>query len=169
MTTESYAKEDHREAVNNAERATAQFIAFQVDDREYGIDILSVREIRGWSPVTGVPNSPNEVLGIVNLRGAIVPIIDLKACFGDGTTDIAKSNVVVIVRIEHHVVGLVVDAVSDILSVNPSAIQPMPELQGSGAKLVPQIINYEGRLLGVLDLGRIMDLDKLEGVAATVQ
>ncbi|NQV79309.1 MAG: purine-binding chemotaxis protein CheW [Alphaproteobacteria bacterium] len=169
MNAQVNSKEDHRQAVDHAERATAQFIAFQVDDREYAIDILAVREIRGWSPVTAVPNSPEEILGIVNLRGAIVPIVDLKACFGDGKTDIAKSNVVVIVRITQHVVGLVVDAVSDILSVNPSSIQPMPELQAGGAKLVPQIINFEDRLLGVLDLNRIIDLEHLDEVAATVQ
>jgi purine-binding chemotaxis protein CheW len=163
----SPSTEDHRQAVDQAERATAQFIAFHVDEREYGVDILSVREICGWSPVTAVPNSSSEVLGIVNLRGAIVPVIDLKSCFGAGRTQVDKSSVVVIVRIGRQVVGLVVDGVSDILSVNPGEIQPMPDLHGGEANLVPRIINHEGRLLGILDLNQIVDIDELEVVAAT--
>ncbi len=137
-------------------------MAVGVGDRSYVIDIHSVREIRGWTNVTPIPDSPPAVIGIVNLRGAIVPIVDVRVCFGDAPTRADRSNVVVIVAIDEHLVGLLVDAVSDIITVAQSALQDMPTIDASGGpRIVPEVINHEDRLLGVIDLARLVDAESL--------
>lgn len=105
-----------------------QFITFTLDSQEYGIDIMVVREIKGWSPTTSIPNSPAHVRGVMNLRGVIVPIFDLRARFGMGLTDPSKMHVVVIVSLHAKTVGLLVDAVSDIISIEPDAVRPVPDM-----------------------------------------
>lgn len=107
---------------------TLQFITFTIDGAEYGVDIMKVREIKGWSATTAIPNSPPHVRGVINLRGIIVPIFDLRARFGMGLTDPGKMHVVIIVIIGARTVGLLVDAVSDIISIEPGAIRPVPEM-----------------------------------------
>lgn len=105
-----------------------QFITFTLDGQEYGIDIMVVREIKGWSSTTSIPNSPPHVRGVMNLRGVIVPIFDLRARFGMGTTDPSKMHVIVIVSLRSKTIGLLVDAVSDIISIAPDAVRPVPEM-----------------------------------------
>jgi len=105
-----------------------QFITFTLDSQEYGIDIMVVREIKGWSATTSIPNSPPHVRGVMNLRGVIVPIFDLRARFGMGTTDPSKMHVIVIVSLRSKTIGLLVDAVSDIISIAPDAVRPVPEM-----------------------------------------
>ena len=105
-----------------------QFITFTLDDQEYGIDIMVVREIKGWSVTTSIPNAPSHVRGVMNLRGVIVPIFDLRARFGMGLTEPSKMHVVVIVSLKSKTVGLLVDAVSDIISIQPDAIRPVPDM-----------------------------------------
>ena len=105
-----------------------QFITFTLDGQEYGIDIMVVREIKGWSATTAIPNSPPHVRGVMNLRGVIVPIFDLRARFGLGMTDPSKMHVIVIVSLRSKTIGLLVDAVSDIISIEPGAVRPVPEM-----------------------------------------
>ncbi len=104
-----------------------QFISFKVGSEEYAIDILSVREIKGWTSTTVLPNQPEFVLGVMNLRGAIVPVFDLRCRFGLGLTQATRTHVVIIVTALNRVIGLLVDAVSDILTVNNEEIRPIPE------------------------------------------
>jgi purine-binding chemotaxis protein CheW len=113
---------------HNGER-THQFISFKVGTEEYAIDILSVREIKGWTSTTVLPNQPDFVLGVMNLRGAIVPVFDLRCRFGRGMTQTTPSHVVIIVTALNRVIGLLVDAVSDILTVNAEEIRPVPETE----------------------------------------
>lgn len=105
-----------------------QFMTFALGEEEYGIDIMAVREIKGWTETTTVPNAPSHVRGVINLRGIVVPIFDLRVRFGIGRTNATKMHVVIIVSIESRTIGLLVDAVSDIITVNADAIQPMPEI-----------------------------------------
>ncbi|PPQ26258.1 chemotaxis protein CheW [Rhodopila globiformis] len=107
---------------------TQQFITFRIGDEEYGIDIMVVREIKGWAETTMIPNAPSHVRGVINLRGVVVPIFDLRARFGMGLTETTRMHVVIIVATGKRIVGLLVDAVSDIISVSPSAIRPVPEM-----------------------------------------
>jgi purine-binding chemotaxis protein CheW len=105
-----------------------QYITFTLGAEEYGIDIMVVREIKGWTETTMIPNAPTHVRGVINLRGIIVPIFDLRARFGMGLTTPTKMHVVIIVAAGKRTIGLLVDTVSDIISVDPKSIRPVPEM-----------------------------------------
>jgi purine-binding chemotaxis protein CheW len=107
---------------------TQQFITFTLGAQEYGIDIMVVREIKGWTDTTMIPNAPAHVRGVINLRGVIVPIFDLRARFGVGLTVPTSMHVVIIVAAGTRTIGLLVDTVSDIISIDPKAIRPIPEM-----------------------------------------
>lgn len=108
-----------------------QFLTFLIDDEEYGIEILKVQEIKSWGPYTPLPKSPDYVLGVINLRGAIVPIIDLRARFGLQMVDYTDTTAVIIVRTDvgedARIIGLVVDCVSEVYHLSPDAIQDASE------------------------------------------
>jgi purine-binding chemotaxis protein CheW len=95
-----------------------QFISFAIGDDQYGVDIMAVREIKGWSEVTNLPKQPEYVRGVLNLRGVIVPIIDLRRRFGQGQTEATPSHIVIIVQIGPRLVGLLADRVLDIVSLD---------------------------------------------------
>ena len=110
---------------------TVQFISFRVGEQEFAIDIMAVREIKGWTDTTTLPNQEEYLLGVLNLRGTIVPIYDLRCRFGLGLTVATRSHVVIIVSVLDRTIGLLVDAVSDILTVNSNEIRPVPEMEKS--------------------------------------
>jgi purine-binding chemotaxis protein CheW len=144
-----------------------QYITFKIGDREFGVDIMAVREIRGWSQTTKIPNAPDAILGVVNLRGAIIPILDLRACFGEELTKVEKSHVVIIVMIGARVAGVLVDAVSDILSVRDSDIQPIPEVDRQGRNaMVNEVIVVDKRLVGVISLEELISQSQLAEAAS---
>jgi len=103
-----------------------EVLTFTIGDQNYGLDLLSVREIRAWTDVTPLPNTPPFVRGVINLRGAVVPIFDLRVRLGGGITQATSANVVIVVEIGSESVGLLVDTVSDILALDASALQPVP-------------------------------------------
>ncbi len=160
-----------------------QFISFTLHHEEYGIPITSVREIKAWSGCTRLPNTPEYVLGVLNLRGTIVPIYDLRTHFGFHNMDIGDRHVVMILYIEDRLAGLVVDAVSDILSVSESQIQDLPHISGpSGNRLqdsltdiespdkLPKnfnllagIINLKHRMVSILNVDHIFALKDFPG------
>jgi purine-binding chemotaxis protein CheW len=111
---------------------TEQYLTFFMHKEEFGINILSVQEIRGWEPVTPIPNAPRQVLGVMNLRGTVAPVIDLRVCFGleDLTYDDATVVIILNIRCDSgmKVMGVVVDAVSDVHNFAESQVQPSPEL-----------------------------------------
>jgi len=151
------------------EAPSLQYITFQIGEREFGVDIMAVREIRGWSKATKIPNAPLAILGVVNLRGAIIPILDLRACFGEDLTKVEKSHVVIIVLIGTRVAGILVDAVSDILSVHHNDIQPVPEVDRHGRDaMVSEVIVIDKRLVGVLSLERLMSQSQLAAAGASL-
>ena len=112
-----------------------EFISFSIGDDQYGVEIMSVREIKGWSGVTHLPKQPDYVRGVLNLRGVMVPIIDLRCRFGQGLTEATPMHVVIIVQIEDRLVGLLADRVLDIVSYEGSKIQPVPRMNGAGCLL----------------------------------
>ncbi|MBY0430274.1 MAG: chemotaxis protein CheW, partial [Rhodospirillales bacterium] len=105
-----------------------QAISFTIGDEEYACDIMAIREIRGWSRTTSLPNAAPYMRGVINLRGIIVPIFDLRARFGMGVCEPTKTHVVIIVNVGNKVMGVLVDTVSDIISVRHDAIAPVPEM-----------------------------------------
>ena len=138
--------------------AMSQFVAFAIGEQNYCVDIMSVREIRAWTGVTPLPNTPDYVRGVINLRGSIVPIVDLRTRFGQGETEPTKSHVVVIVAIEGRLNGLLVDAVSDILSVSAENIAAIPETNvGSRVRYLDGLITEDGRMVALIALDRLID------------
>ncbi len=140
-----------------------QFLTFALGAEEYGIDVLKVQEIKAYAAITAIPNTPAYIKGVMNLRGAIVPIVDLRARFGLPEVEYTKYTVIIVIRVGQRIGGLIVDAVSDVLSLAADQIEAPPELGGSAEtsfmtgmaksndKLV-QIIEVE-RLLGHSDVG----------------
>ena len=115
-------------AAAGAATLPTQFISFAIGDDQYGVDIMAVREIKGWSEITHLPKQPDYVRGVLNLRGVIVPIIDLRCRFGQGLTEATPLHIVIIVQIGSRQVGLLADRVLDIVSLGASQIQPVPRI-----------------------------------------
>lgn len=143
------------------ENQIEQFLTFELAGEAYGIDILKVQEIRGWEPVRKLPNTPDFVKGALNLRGAIVPIIDLRERFNMETLAYSATTVVIVLTVHTEqggdiLMGLVADAVSDVFDINPSEIKKSPHL---GSKINTRYI----RGMYVRDTGMVMllDIDKL--------
>ena len=141
----------------SAEDATEQFVAFTIGDQIYCVDIMSVREIRAWAGITSLPNAAEFVRGVINLRGVIVPIIDMRARFGQGLTDTTKAHVVVIVAVQGKLNGLLVDGVSDILTVHAADILPVPETAGDAeTPYLEGLITQEEKMVALIGLDRLI-------------
>lgn len=139
-----------------------QLIAFSISDQTYAVEITTVREIRAWSGATPLPKTREFVRGVINLRGTIVPIFDLRARFGDGLTDATKNHVVVVMSVGDKWVGMLVDAVSDILTIANSDIHAVPEGDSIDTELLNGIVTHEGKMVGLIDLPAIISGVKLE-------
>ena len=130
-----------------------ELLSFRVGEQEYSVDIMSVREIRGWSRATPLPHSAAHVRGVINLRGTVLPIIDLAQRLGLTVAEASERNVIIVVQVRDQTLGLVVDAVSDILSIPMQDLQTPPDLtQEEDNSYVRALTVVEGRLLRVLDL-----------------
>ncbi len=142
-----------------------QYLTFNLADEYYGVDILKVQEIKGYTTVTRIPNTPDYLKGVLNLRGTIVPIVDLRMKFGMGITEPTSFTVVVVVNVRNRVMGFLVDAVSDVLDLNAKNIQPPPEL-GSAVDInfVAGIGNANDRLVTLLDIDRVLTEDEVKAV-----
>ena len=133
-----------------------QYITFTVNNEEYGIDIMSVLEIKGWTDTTRLPNQPDYLRGVLNLRGAIVPIIDLRHRFGEGQTEASSTNVVIIVSIQQRYIGILVDAVSDIMTVSQKDIQDIPNIDGSTREnFLSGLVTLNERMVAILELSQL--------------
>ncbi|HTH18224.1 MAG TPA: chemotaxis protein CheW [Magnetospirillum sp.] len=147
---------------SQADGATRQFISITIGDEEYGVDIIAIREIRGWTPTTILPDSPAHMRGVIDLRGSVVPVLDLRARFGRGLTEAAPRHVIMVVNVDGRDVGILVDAVADILTVPADAIQPVPELEHAHAQrhdVLSGIVAVDGRMVALLDLEHLLDSD----------
>jgi len=137
-----------------------EFLVFTLGDEEYGIDILKVQEIRGYDQVTRIANTPDFIKGVTNLRGVIVPIVDLRVKFSQGDVEYDDNTVVIVLNLGQRVVGIVVDGVSDVLSLTAEQIRPAPEfavtlsteyLTGPGA--------LGGRMLILMNIKKLLNSD----------
>lgn len=134
-----------------------EFIAFAVGEQEFCIDVMSVREIRGWTPATELPHSQEFVRGVINLRGAVLPIMDLAVRLGFPPAETMARHVIIVVQIDQQVVGLLVDAVSDILTVSDEEVLPPPDVASDMAKrFVSGLLAMEGRMISVLSLESVV-------------
>lgn len=129
-----------------------QFITFIANGQEFASNIMAIREIRGWTDTETLPDAPAYVRGIINLRGVVLPVIDLKAKLGLGQTTVSQTNVIIVIKTEKDLMGILVDAVSDIITLPASDIQPAPHLSGDkDSGIVDGIAIYDGRMVTILN------------------
>ena len=142
----------------SAETAAAvQYLTVNLADEEYAIDILAVREIRGWTPVTRIPQAPHYVLGVLNLRGAIVPVLDLRLRFGLAREEYTATTVTVIVTVAGRLFGVIVDAVSDVLDVQPDQVRPVPDMGTAvDTEYLKGLTSVEERMVLLLDVDKLL-------------
>jgi purine-binding chemotaxis protein CheW len=146
---------------------TLEIIAFRLHDQEFCVKTTTIREIRGWAPSTPIPHSPAEVLGVMNLRGTVIPIIDLAHKLGMKSTVANERSAIVVAEVHNMVIGLVVDRVSDILTVQGNQVQPVPEITTSFDKSYAEgIIANETGMICFLNLARMFKDREMDDIAA---
>ncbi len=143
-----------------------QYLTFIMADEEYGVDILRVQEIRGWGPVTQIPNTPDYIKGVINIRGTIVPIVDLRQKFRMDVAEYGPMTVVIVVSVhaesKERVMGIVVDAVSDVYSIGEEALREAPDF-GSvvDTRFVRGLATIDDKMLILLEIDRLLNADEL--------
>lgn len=139
-----------------------EFLVFTLGDEEYGIDILKVQEIRGYDQVTRIANTPEFIKGVTNLRGVIVPIIDLRVKFSQPDVEYNDNTVVIVLNLEHRVVGIVVDGVSDVLSLTQDQIRPAPEFAVTmSTEYLTGLGALGERMLILVDIEKLLSSDEM--------
>jgi purine-binding chemotaxis protein CheW len=147
-----------------------EFLTFTLGNEEYGIDILKVQEIRGYDAVTAIANTPEFIKGVINLRGIIVPIVDMRIKFHLGKVEYDQFTVVIILNVANRVVGMVVDGVSDVITLTPDQVKAAPEFGSAiDTQYVMGLGTVDERMLILVDIERLMtssDMELMEKVAA---
>lgn len=153
-------RKDDGHAVKAAE-AGAQILTFTLHGEQYGIDILRVQEIKGFSATTPIPHAPPHVRGVMNLRGTVIPVVDLRVRFGLPPAEQERFAVIIVVALERRLVGMLVDAVSDVLDVPPSAVQPPPDVGAdrARARCVAGTARIGEQLVVLLDVAHVLASD----------
>jgi len=147
--------------------ASRELLTFTLGKEEYGIDILKVQEIRGYDAVTSIANAPEFIKGVINLRGIIVPIMDMRIKFKLGKVDYNETTVVIILNVANRVVGMVVDGVSDVITLKAEQIKPAPEFGASlDTKYLQGLGTVDERMLILVDIEKLMTSKDMELVEA---
>lgn len=149
---------ERREAAGDAgEGGASEYLTFCLGNEEYGIDILKVQELRGYDAVTLIPNAPGFIKGVINLRGIIVPIVDLRIKFNVGSATYDQFTVVIVLNVGGRVVGIVVDSVSDVLTLQPGQVRPAPEFSATlHTGFIRGIGTVDERMLVLIDIESLM-------------
>ena len=156
-------------ATPNALTSISEFLSFKLGDEEYGIDILRVQEIRSYEIPTRMANTPDFIKGVVNLRGVIVPIIDMRIKFNLPKVEYDDFTVVIVLTIGEHILGMVVDGVSDVVSLAPDDLRPVPHLNSSiGSDHILAIGSVQNRMLILLDIEKLMRSPEMGVIAPVV-
>lgn len=154
-TTSLSGQAPGKEAVN-------EFLAFTLGQEEYGIDILKVQEIRGWEPVTRIANTPDFIKGVMNLRGIIVPVVDMRIKFDLGCPNYDQFTVVIILNVAGRIVGMVVDSVSDVTTLSAEQIRPAPEMGTAfDTDYIIGLGTLGERMLILVDIDRLMSSEEM--------
>jgi len=153
------------------QRDSRQYLTFSLAGEEYGVDILRVQEVKGWTPVTRMPRLPRFVSGVLDLRGQIVPIVDMRARFELERIEYGRTTVIIVINVgaegASRAVGIVVDAVSDVVDVENSSIKPPPTLGTAlDANFILGLANVGSKMVMLLDADRLLSLEELSGLAA---
>jgi purine-binding chemotaxis protein CheW len=146
----------------NTGQGSQQFLTFLLGDQEYGVEIFKIREIRGYTPVTPIPNVPPHVRGVMNLRGSVLPVIDLRMKFHLPTVEYNKFTVIVIATVGEKTVGLLVDAVSDVLMVAPDTMRDVPDFGATvDTRFIRGVFESRERLTVALNLEELLSEGEL--------
>lgn len=145
---------------------TLQFLTFTLGEEYYGVDITQVMEIRGWTEATAMPESPSYMLGVIDLRGQMIPIFDLRNRFGKGTTEPDAKHVVIIVAVGTRMLGLMADAVSDIVDCEKNALKAAPNMGDStiDRRYIKGLLTHDEKMYVMLDAAEIFDAEQLESL-----
>lgn len=145
--------------------AEKQYITFTINEEEYGTPILTVQEIRGWMKTTPLPNTPEYVRGVTNLRGNIVPVFDLRTRFSGILTEVTERHVVIMVEIDGRIIGLLVDAISDILTIDEAQIQPPPTSNMTvDTQYLDGLVTSGDRMVALININKLFDSQLLENL-----
>ncbi len=140
----------------------SQYLTFTLGQEEYGVEILKVQEIRGYSAVTPIPNTPNYIKGVMNLRGTIIPVVDLRAKLGMTEAEYNQFTVIIVVMVGTKVMGLIVDSVSDVLNIPKSDIQAAPDFGGDvDARFIQGMAKAGEKLVVLLDIDKVLNEEDL--------
>ena len=154
--------------------AADQYLTFILAGEEYGVDILRVQEIKGWDDVTPIPNTPDYVKGVINLRGAIIPIVDLRQRFGMSELEYGPTTVMIILKVQNdereRIMGVVVDAVSEVYNINGTELQPPPEFGGViKTEFLRGLASIEEKMIIVLDIDHLLNAKEMQQLNATTE
>ncbi len=143
-------------AADSAVKRT-EFISFAIGGDQYGVDIVAVREIKGWSNITRLPNQPDYMHGVLNLRSVMVPTMDLRCRFGQGKTDATPVHIIIVVQVGAKTVGVLADRVLDIVAVNTSQIQPVPQVsRNSRASFLAGLVTVDNAMITLINLEHLL-------------
>lgn len=144
-------------ALGTAAPEPVQFVSFAISNDQYGVNIMAVREIKGWSDVTQLPRQPDYIRGVLNLRGVMVPIVDLRCRFGQGKTEATPLHVVIIVQIGDRVVGLLADRVLDIVSAERAKLQSVPQVaRSTRVDLLSGLLTLDESMIALINLQNLL-------------
>ena len=157
-------------AVADEDLVASEYLTFTLGSEEYAIDILKVQEIRGYEQPTLIANAPPFIKGVINLRGIIVPVVDLRIKFNLGKIEYTPFTVVIILNVARRVIGVVVDSVSDVISLTPAQIRPAPDFSGTfDTRYIQGLATQGTRMMIVTDIERLMtsaDMELIDTAAA---
>ncbi|NOT54962.1 MAG: purine-binding chemotaxis protein CheW [Deltaproteobacteria bacterium] len=149
---------------------TQQYLTFTLGNEEYGVPILTVQEIKGYIPATPIPHTPAYINGVMDLRGVIMPVIDLRVKFGMPSAEYDQFTVIIVVKVKNKMLGLVVDAVSDVLSVKSGELQATPEFGGQvDTRFIQGLAKAGDKLVVLLDLDRVLSEEEFTTVSAVAE
>jgi purine-binding chemotaxis protein CheW len=158
MTTEDITKEQAADS--------DQFLTFTLAEEEYGVDILKVQEIKGYVPTTRIPNAPSEVVGVLNLRGTIVPIVDLRKRFNLPEVEYNQFTAIVVVVVSGRAMGMIVDSVSEVVSIPSEQIQPPPQLGHASTSALRGMAKIGEKLVILIDIESVLGTGVTSGATA---
>jgi len=163
--SELHAVSDSLDLIDQKEDGSEQYLTFLLGDEEYGVEILRVQEIKGWDNVTRIPNSPHYLCGVLNLRGTIVPVVDLRLRFGMPARAYTPTTVVVVLKVDgitQRTVGIVVDGVSDAHNVLPEEIKPAPDFGSSiNTDFITGLVSIDDNMMMILNIDSLLSIEAL--------
>ena len=174
MSTVQNSSEEQQQAHLNNDANSSQYLTFILGGEEYGINILSVQEIKGWMPATPIPNLPEHILGVMNLRGTVVPILDLRIRFEFDKVEYGPMTVVIVVKVhgaeKERTVGVVVDAVSEVYNVNQNAVENAPDMGNTiNTEFIRGLASVGEKMVILLNIDELLDTEISENLSGALQ